>query len=129
MVGALFMKLFGITSTNFSNLSALLFTCNMLSLLPLPLVKWVPDETAAAAAAAAAALAEEQGQQPGAAAAAAAKGHGDHEVLLSIRSRSPLRSRDSSGSSAHSGGSLGARSKLQGASERSQHGRSGADLA
>lgn len=60
LLGAVLMKLFGITSSNFSHLSALLLTCNLLSLLPLPLIGWVPDETAADAAAAAAADAEQQ---------------------------------------------------------------------
>lgn len=43
LFGAAMMKLFGITSTDFSHLTALLLTCNMMSLLPLPLVRWVPD--------------------------------------------------------------------------------------
>jgi hypothetical protein len=54
-LGAVMMKLFGITSSSFVHLTALLVTCNFLSLLPLPLIGWVPDESAAAAAAAAAA--------------------------------------------------------------------------
>lgn len=45
MLGALMMKLFGITSSNFVYLSALLVTCNVLSLVPLPLIGWVPDES------------------------------------------------------------------------------------
>lgn len=50
-LGAAATKLAGITSTNFEHLSTLLLVCNLLSLAPLPLVHWVPDETAAAAAA------------------------------------------------------------------------------
>lgn len=53
-LGAVMMKFFGITSSNFAHLSALLLTANLLSLLPLPLIGWVPDESAADAAAAAA---------------------------------------------------------------------------
>jgi hypothetical protein len=45
-LGAVMTLLFGITSTNFQHLSALLLTCNVLSLLPLPLVRWVPDDAA-----------------------------------------------------------------------------------
>eukprot|EP00878_Enallax_costatus_P020264 GHUV01021414.1.p1 GENE.GHUV01021414.1~~GHUV01021414.1.p1 ORF type:complete len:534 (+),score=85.13 GHUV01021414.1:759-2360(+) len=45
MLGALLMKVFGITSSNFVHLSMLLLTCNLLSLLPLPLIGWVPDES------------------------------------------------------------------------------------
>lgn len=46
MLGGLMTKLFGITSTNFDHLAPLLLTCNLLSLVPLPLVRWVPDERA-----------------------------------------------------------------------------------
>jgi Ca2+/H+ antiporter len=52
LLGAAMMKLFGITSSNFDHLSLLLLTCNLMSLLPLPLVGWVPDSSTAAAAAA-----------------------------------------------------------------------------
>jgi hypothetical protein len=51
LLGAAMMKLFGITSSNFDHLSMLLLTCNLMSLLPLPLVGWVPDSSTAAAAA------------------------------------------------------------------------------
>jgi hypothetical protein len=54
-LGAIMMKFFGITSSSFVHLTALLLTCNLLSLLPLPLIGWVPDETATVAAASAAA--------------------------------------------------------------------------
>lgn len=45
MLGALLMKVFGITSKSFVHLTALLLTCNLLSLLPLPLIGWVPDQS------------------------------------------------------------------------------------
>jgi len=63
--GALMMKLFGITSSNFDHLTALLLTCNLMSLLPLPLVGWVPDTSPKAAAAAAAAAAADAGELQG----------------------------------------------------------------
>jgi hypothetical protein len=56
-LGAFMMMFFGITSSSFVHLTALLLTCNLLSLLPLPLIGWVPDESAADAAASAAAAA------------------------------------------------------------------------
>jgi Ca2+/H+ antiporter len=61
LLGAAMMKLFGITSSNFDHLSLLLLTCNLMSLLPLPLVGWVPDSSTAAAAAAAAVEEGDQG--------------------------------------------------------------------
>jgi hypothetical protein len=60
-LGAVMMKFFGITSSSFVHLTALLLTCNLLSLLPLPLIGWVPDESAADAAAAAAAAGDTSG--------------------------------------------------------------------
>jgi hypothetical protein len=67
LLGAGMTKLFSITSSNFDHLSLLLLTCNLMSLLPLPLVGWVPDSSTNAATAAAG----------GAAAAAAAGGGGE----------------------------------------------------
>jgi hypothetical protein len=79
--GALMMKLFGITSTNFAHLSALLLTCNLLSLLPLPLVGWVPDSStkaaAGAAAASGAAAGKEDEREEG---EGCVKGYGDVEL-------------------------------------------------
>lgn len=79
VLGAGMMALFGITSSSFSHLSMLLLTCNLLNLLPLPLIRWVPDESSAAAAAAAAA-------------AGACAGGGDVELpTLSGRPASPRK--------------------------------------
>jgi hypothetical protein len=75
-LGAVMMKLFGITSSSFVHLTALLLTCNLLSLLPLPLIGWVPNESAADAAAAASA------------AAAAAVGDADSNGAVSLTVKS-----------------------------------------
>ena len=66
LLGALMMKLFGITSSNFDRLSMLLLTCNLMSLLPLPLVGWVPDSSTKAAVGAAAAEEAPAGEEGGA---------------------------------------------------------------
>lgn len=42
-LGALLTKAFGITATDLHNLAALVFLCNLSSLLPLPLLRLLPE--------------------------------------------------------------------------------------
>jgi hypothetical protein len=113
-LGAIMMKFFGITSSSFVHLTALLLTCNLLSLLPLPLIGWVPDEIAADAAASAAA------------AAAAAASHGADDSAgsgaVSLTVRAGVVGRHAgSGSSAGLLASPRQRGSSGGASSKSYH--------
>lgn len=46
-IGALFTRAFGVTGDNFTNLAGLVLLCNLSSLLPLPLLRMLPDASPA----------------------------------------------------------------------------------